>query len=83
MCCSGWILYNKDQINPGVSGNFFTTREEFAALCRSKAGLSAQQKAERRAGVEQESQKYGKEEFARRVLDVYQRAVLEYRGKQT
>ena len=76
-------LYNKYQINPGVSGNFFTTREEFAALCREQAGLSAQQKAERRAGVEQESQKYGKEEFARRVLDVYQRAVLEYRGKQT
>ena len=76
-------LYNKDQINPGVSGNFFTTREEFAALCREQAGLSAQQKAERRAGVEQESQKYSKEEFARRVLDVYQRAVLEYRGKQT
>ena len=76
-------LYNKDQINPGVSGNFFTTREEFAALCREQAGLSSQQKAERRAGVEQESQKYGKEEFARRVLDVYQRAVLEYCGKQT
>ena len=74
-------LYNKDQITPGVSGGFFSTREEFAVLCREQAALSVVQKAARRAGVEAESRKYGKEEFARRVLDVYQRAAAEYRGK--
>ena len=74
-------LYNKDQITPGVSGGFFSTREEFAALCREQAALSVVQKAARRAGVEAESRKYGKEEFARRVLDVYQRAAAEYSGK--
>ena len=74
-------LYNKDQIAPGVSGDFFSTREGFAALCREQAALSGVQKAARRAGVEAESRKYGKGEFAHRVLDVYQRAAAEYSGK--
>ena len=74
-------LYNKDQITQGVNGDFFSTKEEFAALCREQAELSPQQKTNRRLMVETESQKYGKEEFAQRVLDVYQRAMSEFKEK--
>ncbi len=71
-------IYNKDQITPGVNGNLFTTDSEFATLVKEQGNLSTEQKQSRRTSVTRYSQKYGKEEFIRAVMNVYDRAILKY-----
>lgn len=71
-------IYNKDQITPGVNGNLFTNDQEFADLVAEQGGFSQQEKQARRAAVTKYSQKYGKEEFIRAVMNVYDRAILKY-----
>ena len=71
-------VYNKDQIIPNVNGNLFTNDCEFASLVKEEGKMTAEQKKKRRKTVTAYSQKYGKEEFIRSVLNVYDRAILKY-----
>lgn len=75
-------IYNKDQIIPGVNGNLFTNDQEFAQLVQEEGNMDAQQRQQRRQSVTAYSQKYGKEEFIRAVLNIYDRALLKYNTLQ-
>ena len=75
-------IYNKDQIIPGVNGNLFTNDQEFAQLVQEEGNMDAQQRQQRRQAVTAYSQKYGKEEFIRAVLNIYDRALLKYNTLQ-
>lgn len=72
-------VYNKDQITPGVNGNLFTNSEEMASLLREQAALTPAQRTERRKGVTEFTQRYGRDEFIRAILNIYERAVDKYR----
>lgn len=74
-------LYNKDQILPGENGNTFTNAAELAALVREEAALDPAARKQRRAGVTACATRYGEKEFIAAVMDVYERAVAEYRPK--
>lgn len=71
-------VFNKDQIVPNVNGNLFNTSAEFANLVQEQGNLSLQEKQLRREKVTAHSQKYGKAEFIRSVLNIYDRAILKY-----
>ena len=72
-------IYNKNQITPGE--NVFNTAEEMAALLREEAALTPEQRALRRQKVTAFTQRYGEKEFIRAVLNVYERAMAEYKAK--
>ena len=74
-------IYNKNQITPGENGNVFNTAEEMAALLREEAALTPEQRALRRQKVTAFTQRYGEKEFIRAVLNVYERAMAEYKAK--
>ena len=74
-------IYNKNQITPGENGNVFNTAEEMAALLREEAALTPEQRALRRQKVTAITQRYGEKEFIRAVLNVYERAMAEYKAK--
>ena len=74
-------IYNKNQITPGENGNVFNTSEEMAALLREEAALTPEQRALRRQKVTAFTQRYGEKEFIRAVLNVYERAMAEYKAK--
>ena len=71
-------VYNKDQIAPGVNGNLFTTSEEMAALLREEGEMDAAARQQRRNGVTAYTKRYGREEFMRRILNIYDRAIDKY-----
>ena len=74
-------IYNKNQITPGENGTVFNTAEEMAALLREEAALTPEQRALRRQKVTAFTQRYGEKEFIRAVLNVYERAMAEYKAK--
>ncbi len=74
-------VYNKDQIQPGVNGDLYTTAEELADLIRQQGRLSRGQQAARRAAVTAFSQRYGRDEFVQAVLNVYDRAIAKYSAR--
>ena len=55
--------------------------EEMAALLREEAALTPEQRALRRQKVTAFTQRYGEKEFIRAVLNVYERAMAEYKAK--
>ena len=71
-------VYNKDQIALGVNGNLFTTSEEMAALLREEGEMDAAARQQRRNGVTAYTKRYGREEFMRRILNIYDRAIDKY-----
>lgn len=71
-------VYNKDQIAPGVNGNLFTTSDEMAALLREEGEMDADARQQRRNGVTAYTKRYGREEFMRRILNIYDRAIDKY-----
>lgn len=71
-------VYNKDQIIPNVNGNLFTNDCEFASLVKEEGSMTAEEREKRRKTVTAYSQKYGKEEFIRSVMNIYDRAILKY-----
>ena len=71
-------VYNKDQILPGVNGNFFEDAPGFGALVEEEIGLSAEERQARREKVSGYARRYGPREFTQAVLNVYDRARLEY-----
>jgi 1,2-diacylglycerol 3-alpha-glucosyltransferase len=73
-------VYNRSQITDGENGAVFETTSEFAALVQEQAGLTSEQRAERRARVTAFSKRYGPKEFLKAVLDVYTRAIAEYKS---
>lgn len=71
-------VYNKDQILPGVNGDFFEDAAGFARLVQEQAALSPRQRLARRQSVSEYSRRYGPREFTHSVLSVYDRAILEH-----
>ncbi len=67
--------------HPGENGNVFNTAEEMAAAAREEAALTPEQRALRRQKVTAFTQRYGEKEFIRAVLNVYERAMAEYKAK--
>ncbi|MEG2652040.1 MAG: glycosyltransferase, partial [Ruthenibacterium sp.] len=74
-------LYNKNQIIVGENGATYTTAEEMAALLREECALSSAQRVTRRATVTACATRYGCKEFVAAVMNVYQRALREYKAK--
>ncbi|BFJ83928.1 glycosyltransferase [Ruthenibacterium sp. TH_2024_36131] len=72
-------IYNKNQIEAGENGETFTSSKEFGALVSAQAAMTAEQKAERRERVTAFTNRYGKKEFVAQVLNVYERAIAEYK----
>ncbi|MEQ2520714.1 glycosyltransferase [Ruthenibacterium sp. CLA-JM-H11] len=72
-------IYNKNQIEAGENGETFTSSKEFGALVFAQAAMTAEQKAERRERVTAFTNRYGKKEFVAQVLNVYERAIAEYK----
>ena len=75
-------IYNKNQIVEGENGHTFTKPEEFGALVREESSFTPEQRLARRQRVTAYSQKYGKKEFVSGILNVYQRAIAEYKNKK-
>ena len=73
-------IYNKNQIEAGENGETFTSSKEFGALVSAQAAMTAEQKAERRERVTAFTNRYGKKEFVAQVLNVYERAIAEYKN---
>lgn len=73
-------IYNKNQIEAGENGETFTSSKEFSALVSAQAAMTAEQKAERRERVTAFTNRYGKKEFVAQVLNVYERAIAEYKN---
>lgn len=72
-------IYNKNQIEAGENGETFTSSKEFGALVSAQAAMTAEQKAKRRERVTAFTNRYGKKEFVAQVLNVYERAIAEYK----
>lgn len=72
-------IYNKNQIEAGENGETFTSSKEFGALVSAQAAMTAEQKAERRERVTAFTNRYGQKEFVAQVLNVYERAIAEYK----
>lgn len=75
-------LYNKNQIRTGENGATYETAPELAALIEEQAALSNEQRLARRARVNACAMRYGQKEFMSAVMNVYQRALEAYPGKQ-
>lgn len=73
-------IYNKNQIEAGENGETFTSSKEFGALVSAQAAMTAEQKAQRRERVTAFTNRYGKKEFVAQVLNVYERAIAEYKN---
>ncbi len=74
-------IYNKNQISCGENGDVFQTPDEYASLLKEEANLTQSGRAARREKVTASTQRYGKKEFVKAILDVYERAVAEYAAK--
>lgn len=72
-------IYNKNQIQTGENGETFTSSKEFGALVSAQAALTPEQKQMRRNRVTAFTNRYGKKEFIAQVLNVYERAIAEYK----
>lgn len=70
---------NLDQIKAGSNGNVFTDAKEFAEIVEEQAALTAIEKKQRRKLVTAYATQYGPEEFTKKILDIYNKALLENR----
>ena len=75
-------IYNRDQIKSGENGEVFTTAEDMAALLREEGAMNAAERAERRKTVSAYTRRYGQKEFMKSVMNVYERAIAEYKANQ-
>ncbi|MEG2843265.1 MAG: hypothetical protein RR900_07245, partial [Ruthenibacterium sp.] len=62
----------------------FTTSADMAALLKEEYAMSPEARAQRRKTVTAYTTRYGQKEFMKAVMNVYERAIAEYRlqGKQ-
>lgn len=74
-------VYNKDQICEGVNGHTFTEQAGFDTLLQEQISLSDSEKLQRRCGVTEYTNRYGIDQFLDSVMNVYQRAQMEYAAK--
>ena len=74
-------VYNLDQIQTGQNGDVFETPEEFAKIVNEYADLTPAQKLERKKNVSEYAQRYGKKEFTTAILNVYHRAVKDFKNQ--
>ncbi|WP_367926046.1 glycosyltransferase [uncultured Ruthenibacterium sp.] len=72
-------IYNKNQIQSGENGETFTSSKGFGTLIFEQAALTTDQKLARRQRVTAFTNRYGKKEFIAQVLNVYERAIAEYK----
>ena len=75
-------IYNRDQIKSGENGEVFTTAEDMAVLLREEGAMDAATRAQRRKTVSAYTGRYGQKEFMKAVLNVYERAMAEYKSNQ-
>ncbi|MEG1641368.1 MAG: glycosyltransferase, partial [Ruthenibacterium sp.] len=77
-------IYNREQIKSGENGEVFTTSADMAALLKEEYAMSPEARAQRRKTVTAYTTRYGQKEFMKAVMNVYERAIAEYRlqGKQ-
>lgn len=68
---------NLDQIKAGANGNVFTNAEEFKQIVEEEAALSPIEKQQRRKLVTAYATQYGPKEFTEKILEIYDRALLE------
>ncbi|MEG1932057.1 MAG: glycosyltransferase [Pygmaiobacter sp.] len=74
-------IYNKEQITPGENGNFFIESSDFGKLLSDYAAKDPAERKAMRAVVTATTQRYGVKEFTKLILNVYERAIYEYRVK--
>lgn len=72
-------VLNRDQIHSGKNGDVYTNTDEFAAVIRAYAALDGDGRAARKASVSAFARQYGPKEFTDAILNVYNRAIYEYR----
>lgn len=75
-------LYNKEQITPGENGDFFIESQDFGRLLTEYTARSEEDRLALRSTVTSTTQRYGAEEFTKAILNVYERAIYEYRIKR-
>lgn len=75
-------IYNRDQIKEGVNGDLFTDKEGFVRLMSEHLALTPAQREERRKAVNMSTRSYGPKEFTDAVINVYERAIDEYKNKK-
>lgn len=69
---------NKNQIEDGKNGKLFDTEEEFQKIVEEYAALPPQERQALRSSVCTSTSRYGKEEFVKAILEVYEKAIREH-----
>ena len=72
-------ILNRDQIHSGQNGDVYTNTDEFAAIIRDYAKLDEKGRTQRKADVSAFARRYGPKEFTDAILNVYNRAIYEYK----
>ncbi len=72
-------ILNRDQIHSGENGDVYTNSEEFNVILREYAKLDKKGRTARKAQVSAFAQRYGPKEFTEAIMNVYNRAIYEYK----
>lgn len=74
-------IYNRDQIKSGENGEVFNDAAGFGKYVRQYAALSQSERTALKRSVNDYARRYGPKEFTAKILNVYERAIDEFKRK--